>query len=380
MIDLEIIKKLAVKRVGLVLAGKWTVERLLDSGGMASVYAARHRNGNRVAVKLLHKELCSHADSKQRFLREGYVANKVGHPGAVSVLDDDELDGAPFLVMELLEGESVEQRLRREKRLGVADALIIADEVLDVLAAAHDQGIVHRDIKPANLFLTSAGSVKVLDFGLARVREQSLSGSSTRTGILLGTVSYMPPEQARGKHDLIDARTDLWAIGATLFRLLTGRNVHEADSTYDRLVKHMSERAPSLGSVDPSLPESVVALVDRSLEYQKSDRFADARAMQKAVREAHERVLGSVVPSLQRRVLGVALAAPAPVVSFSDPDIHVSVVWDTAEEGSVIVEVEDEQGTSKRLELRRLPAQDEDEMSEVTVVEDAQRAAPPKPS
>ena len=166
----------AQARVGLVLRGKWHLERLLGVGGMASVYAATHRNGLRGAVKLLHPELCVQGEVKERFLREGYVANKVDHPGAVRVLDNDVAeDGSVFLVMELLDGETIDARVeaRPGRRLEVGEVLAIADDVLDVLATAHDSGIVHRDLKPENLFITRTGQVKILDFGIARLRELS---------------------------------------------------------------------------------------------------------------------------------------------------------------------------------------------------------------
>ena len=156
-------------------------------GGMASVYVATHRNGNRVAIKVLHPAFAEQPEAKSRFLEEGYVANKVGHVNAVTVLDDDEMDdGTPFLVMELLDGESLEERLKKRNVLAPTAVLYIADKVLDVLASAHDKGIVHRDIKPANIFMTRDGGVKVLDFGLARsVKGGRAKGNLTRTGMIV---------------------------------------------------------------------------------------------------------------------------------------------------------------------------------------------------
>ena len=194
-------------------ARKWSLDRLLDVGGMAAVYLATHRNGNKVAIKVLHRQYAAMPEAKERFLREGYVANKVEHPHAVTVLDDDELDdGTPFIVMELLIGHSLESRLRERGRLSPAETLYIADKILDVLAAAHGRGIIHRDIKPPNVYLTTDGNVKVLDFGLARVLEKNDAMSLTRSGTIVGTASYMSPEQARGKRSLIDHRTDLYAV------------------------------------------------------------------------------------------------------------------------------------------------------------------------
>src|SRR5579859_1218555 len=187
----------AQARVGSVLDEKWTLERLIGIGGMAAVYAARHRNGARAAIKLLHTALAQETAVRERFRREGYAANKVGHPGAVRVLDDDVVASGPaagsaYLVMELLEGESLQERLERGIRIGERAFLGMAAQVLEVLQAAHDRGVVHRDLKPENLFLArpaAAGGperVKVLDFGLARLQEWQ---KITTYGLALGTPS-----------------------------------------------------------------------------------------------------------------------------------------------------------------------------------------------
>jgi len=192
------------ERVGITLKDKWTLDALLGVGGMAAVYSATHRNGMRVAVKMLHPELSLNPEVRTRFLREGYVANRVEHSGAVTVLDDDANDdGAVFLVMELLDGETLAHRFERKARsLGVPQILLIADQVLDVLVAAHEKQIVHRDIKPDNIFLTRSGSVKLLDFGIARLRELSSQSSATRSGSTMGTPAYMAPEQVRARSRL----------------------------------------------------------------------------------------------------------------------------------------------------------------------------------
>jgi serine/threonine-protein kinase len=277
----------AEERVGTVLRDKWTLERLLGVGGMASVYAARHRNGKLGAVKLLHLELSLHQDWRERFLREGYVANHVGHPGVVSVLDDDVLeDGSVFLVMELLEGEPADLRAERQpwERLDPRQVVWIADRVLDVLDAAHAKGIVHRDIKPENIFLTHSGQVKVLDFGIARLRERPAGTTATRTGATMGTPAYMPPEQALGNNHQIDGRTDIWALGATMFFLLTGRFVHEADTANKLLLAAMTKPAPPIRSILPELSPAFAAIVDRALAFEQSDRFQSAGEMQQALR------------------------------------------------------------------------------------------------
>ncbi len=207
----DAIVRRAQTRVGSVVNEKWTIDRLIGIGGMAVVYSATHRNKKKAAIKMLHPELSMDPDIRARFLREGYVANSVEHAGAVRVDDDDVAeDGAAFLVMELLEGETLQARhQRRGQRLPPAEAVGIIDPLLDVLVAAHAKGIVHRDLKPENVFLTQDGQVKVLDFGIARLRELRDTNAATRTGSLLGTPAFMAPEQARGRWDDVDERTDL---------------------------------------------------------------------------------------------------------------------------------------------------------------------------
>jgi eukaryotic-like serine/threonine-protein kinase len=323
----EFTVKRALERVGTQLRGKWTVDKLIGMGGMACVYAATHRNGKRVAIKMLHPDLCKNPDACSRFLREGYAANQVGHPGAVSVLDDDQTDdGAVFLVMELLEGEGLDLRLERQKTLDPTEVLFIADQLLDVLAAAHRQGIIHRDIKPANILLCTDGSVKVLDFGLARMKESQFATQATREGIVLGTASYMAPEQAQAKRDLVDARADLWAVGATLFHALTGRTVHLGKSTMDRLIAAMKTPAPPIASVAPDVPRCLAEVIDRSLRFAREERWQDAGTMQAAARAAFAELTGEDLPSQRRPSLHHVAGWVPP--EAADVSLNLSVTFD----------------------------------------------------
>lgn len=332
----------ALKRVGQTLNNKWTIDRLVDVGGMAAVYAATHRNGKKVAIKMLHPFIAAHEDVRERFLREGYVANQVDHPGAVSVLDDDiTADGAPFLVMELLDGESLDQWMARMGgTLPLPDVLAVADQVLDVLHAFHARGVIHRDIKPGNLYITRQGLVKVLDFGLARLRDPRFNGAPTATGIVLGTAAYMPPEQAQGKTDQIDLRSDVFAVGAVMFRALAGRAVHDAKAPTERLFQAMKDRAISLGVVVPQMPTWVVGIVDKALAFDKKERWTTADEMRKAVRttfaqlrEEAQRVrapLGSTPPehdaSMEVSEIFDAILEPSIIVDVSFGDTKVSNV------------------------------------------------------
>ena len=186
--------------------------------------------------------------------------------------------------MELLDGETLEARRERAGVLGPAEVLFVADKILDVLAAAHPKGIVHRDLKPENIFLCRDGVVKVLDFGIARVREAS-GGTQTMTNAgPMGTPAYMPPEQARGRWTDVGPRTDIWAMGATMFTLLTGRLVHEAETVNELLLAAMTKPSPRLASVMPGVSTALAGIVDRALAFAPADRWADAATMQGVVR------------------------------------------------------------------------------------------------
>jgi serine/threonine-protein kinase len=284
----------AHERIGAVLNEKWTLERLLGVGGMAAVYAGLHRNGARAAVKVLHRELSGYKEVRERFQREGYAANKVQHPSVVKVLDDDVIAGGPddgtaYLVMELLDGESLMDRLEREQTVGEREFLEIAREVLSVLQAAEAAGVVHRDLKPENIFFAYEGGdrtrprIKVLDFGLARL----LTGQSITTyGLALGTPSYMSPEQAAGRLDQIDIRTDLFAVAATGFRIRTGRRIHEGADAVELVTKMSRLPAPRIRTVEPDVSAPYARVIDRALEFRREDRYASATAMAKDVARA----------------------------------------------------------------------------------------------
>jgi serine/threonine protein kinase len=312
----------AEARVGQVLKAKWRLDSVLGIGGMATVYAATHRNRSRVAIKMLHPEVAVSQDVTTRFLREGYVGNAVAHPGTVRVLDDDFTDdGAPFLVMELLEGESFGARLDREGSFPPHEVAQLGHQLLDVLAAAHAAHIVHRDLKPDNVFLTLEGRVKVLDFGIARLRMATHdSGSSTQAGSLLGTPAFMAPEQALGRWKEVDERTDIWAVGATLFTLLTGRFVHEAEAVQEQLVLAATSKAPSVLTYAPQTPPWLASIVDKALSFGRDARYADARSMQTALRES---AVGIELPSYPMSAPGASRqrssSAVTPGGAFATP-------------------------------------------------------------
>ena len=271
----------AQTRVGRTLRGKWKLDSLIGIGGMAAVYSATHKLGRRDAIKILHPQVAVSKELRARFEQEAHAVIKLGHPGTVQVLDVDVTDeGAPFMVMEFLDGESLGQRAFRLGGLDEHELFGYADKLLDVLTAAHAAGIIHRDIKPDNLFITSDGRLKVLDFGIARMREGS--NVHTRTGAMLGTTSYMAPEQIHAKP--IDGRADLYALGATLFRILAKKKIHEADSDAELLMKMGSTPAPPLRIAAPHVSLGAARVVDRALAFDRDQRYPDAATMQIDVR------------------------------------------------------------------------------------------------
>jgi serine/threonine protein kinase len=280
---MEVAYASARDRIGQTLCGKYFIDEVLGVGGTAVVFRATHRNGNRVAVKLLHDHLCKSRDVTRRFMREAYLANLLEHPGTVRVLDDDvDQNGVAFLVLELLEGETLEERrVRLGGRLAVDEVLGYMDRLLEVLELAHEKNIVHRDIKPSNLFLTKDGVLKVLDFGIARMLDESGAATATKTGQMIGTPAFMPPEQALSKPKEIDKQTDLWAVGATMFTLLSGELVHIAESSSEHLVKAATMQARSVARVLPGVPANVETLVARAMRFEKKDRWASSTEMRR---------------------------------------------------------------------------------------------------
>jgi serine/threonine-protein kinase len=308
--------RLAETRLGTLVLDKWRLDRLLGVGGTAAVFEATHKNGNRVAIKILHGDLADRADVRARFLAEGYAANRVAHPGVVSVRDEGTTpDGSVFLVMDLLRGQTLAERLERGREpFSVGEVLDIAAQLLEVLGQAHARGIVHRDIKPQNVFLAYDGRVRLLDFGLAGVASAGL-GQPCEPGSTIGTPAFMPPEQALGNWAELDGRSDLWSLGATMYLLLSNKPVRERASATEQLLGAMTRPVPSLGQV-AALPRSVVAVVDRALAFDRDARFPDANSMRLALRAVQNELSASdsraTLPPPSLEPVAVSLRTPLP--------------------------------------------------------------------
>ncbi|WP_437277461.1 serine/threonine-protein kinase [Sorangium sp. So ce375] len=309
----------AAARIGTALNAKWRLDDLLGVGGMGAVFAATHRRGTRAAVKVLHIEFARNAELRDRFLREGKIANRVDHPARVAVVEDDLSDrGEPFLVMELLSGTTL-QRLASSAggTLPLAQVLPVFDVVLDLLEKCHSIGIVHRDIKPANIFVTSAGHVKVLDFGIARMRDPERQ--ATRAGLTFGTPAFMSPEQAMGVSG-IDGRSDLWSVGASLFTLLSGKRLNRGRSESESYFLAATQTAPSIATEVPDLPVEIVAFVDKALAFERGGRFQSAAAMRGELRRltaAH--AAGQLTPSREKKAPRVLVRGNDTIDEDQDP-------------------------------------------------------------
>ncbi|HQP37856.1 MAG TPA: serine/threonine-protein kinase, partial [Polyangiaceae bacterium] len=254
---------------------------LLGSGGMAAVFAATDLRGRHAALKVLHAELLPDSSARERFEREAWVARTVQHPCLVTVFDEGTTEvGEPFLVMEQLHGSTVERLWKRaKKRLPVPVVLRVAERTLDLISTCHRVGVIHRDLKPANLYITHAGDVKVLDFGIASIRDVA----DLPEGVAVGTPSFMSPEQAAGAWTQVDQTTDIFAVGATMYTLLSGARLHEGDSERAGFELAATVPAPSLASVVPAASPALIALVDRALAWDKNARWPDAEAMREEV-------------------------------------------------------------------------------------------------
>lgn len=269
------------------LGGRYRLEHVLGQGGMAEVWLAYDLLLFRsVAVKVLRPELAADAEQWARFRREAVSAALLGHPSVVAVYDagEDMTNGAPvpYLVMEYVEGITLLQLMRDERITGPEHALELTVGVLEALEHAHRHGIIHRDVKPANAMLSREGTVKVMDFGIARSMNPT-DTALTRTSMVLGTAEYLSPEQARGEQ--VDCRTDLYSTGCLLYELLTGLPPFTGDTPLGVAMKHLSDPPVPPSAHTPGLPAAYDSLVLRALAKDRADRYQTAEEMRGAIRE-----------------------------------------------------------------------------------------------
>ena len=287
--------------VGVVLEGAYRITRLLGEGGMGAVYEAVHlRLNKRVAVKLMSRELASNTEALARFHREAEVTSRLGHPHLVNVIDFGTAEsGEPYLVMEYLDGEDLEHRIRRDGRLPLETAVEITKQVASALDAAHAEGVVHRDLKPANVYLVKVRGesdfVKVLDFGVSKIK--AARTKLTRATAVIGTPDYMSPEQATGLVEEIDHRADQWALGCIVWEMLSGLAPFIADDMAALFYQVINMDPHPLARRAPGLPPEVEPVLRRALAKQAADRYPSIKDFSRAFEAAATGREREVTPS-----------------------------------------------------------------------------------
>jgi serine/threonine-protein kinase len=325
----------AVRRVG-----RYEIVDHLGRGGMASVYKARDPDiGRDVAIKFLHASLGEHREYRARFLREARAAGGLSHPNIVTVYDVGEIEGRPYMAMELLEGEPLSEAMGEGRPLPLRDVVVMGIQLARALNYAHARGVVHRDIKPGNIVrLAGTQTIKVTDFGIAHMES---AGHHTRVGDILGTPQYMSPEQAQG--DPLDGRSDLFSTGIVLYQMLTGQRPFAGDSLVSLALKIAKEEPPPIDKLRPGLPASLRRVVERCLakappwRFQTGKELADALARVLAELDEAERrrARPRIVPlrvkwaGMMALVVALVMAVAASLIAQRQTAALMSQVTDT---------------------------------------------------
>ncbi len=257
--------------LGTTLNGRYRLEARIGAGGMSTVYRALDETlQRRVAIKLMNREVLSDSDQLERFRREARAVAQLSHPHIVGVIDAGEDDGRPYIVFEYVEGETLKERIRREGRLPITEAVAYAIEIARALGAAHARHIVHRDVKPQNVLIDEEGSAKVTDFGIARTLEEE---GLTADGRVLGTTDYVSPEQALGQP--VTGQSDLYSLGVVLYEMLTGEVPFTGETQVAVAMKHVREEVPDVQVKRPEVSAALAAVVETATAKRLEDRCAD---------------------------------------------------------------------------------------------------------
>ena len=327
-----------ISRLNTALEGRYRIERELGEGGMATVYLAEDlRHERKVALKVLKPELAAVVGA-ERFLAEIKTTANLQHPHILPLHDSGEADGFLFFVTPYIEGDTLRDKIDREKQLGIEEALEITEDVAEALDHAHRHGVVHRDIKPANILLTD-GRPLIADFGIALAVAQAGGGRITETGLSVGTPHYMSPEQATGERD-VDPRTDVYALGCVLYEMLVGDPPYQGSTAQAVLAKILTDDAPAPTKVRVSIPPNVDAVVRKSLEKLPADRFTSAQDFARALsnpafRHGEAEVMAWAATSSRWRTLAIGTSCALGILALwawlrpSTPEASTMVVQRT---------------------------------------------------
>jgi serine/threonine-protein kinase len=257
--------------LGTRLNGRYRLDARIAAGGMSTVYRAFDETLERqVAIKLMTHEVAADSDQLERFRREARAVAQLNHPHIVGVIDAGEDEGRPYIVFEYVEGETLKERIRRQGKLEISEAIAYAIEIARGLGTAHAQHIVHRDVKPQNVLIDEEGSAKVTDFGIARTLEED---GLTADGRVLGTTDYVAPEQALGQH--VTGQSDLYSVGVVLYEMLTGEVPFKGDNQVAVAMKHVREALPDIQVKRPGVSAALASVLDRATAKRPEDRYAD---------------------------------------------------------------------------------------------------------
>ena len=317
---------------GSKINDRYQIIKTLGEGGMANVYLAHDEILDRnVAVKVLRGDLANDEKFVRRFQREALSASSLSHPNIVEMYDVGEDDGGYYIVMEYVDGKTLKQVLKQRGKLSVTEVVDIMLQVTDGMAHAHDAYIIHRDIKPQNIMILPNGVIKITDFGVATALN---STQLTQTNSVMGTVHYLPPEQANGKGSTI--RSDIYSMGIMMYELLTGKVPYKGESAVEIALKHLKEPIPSIRKEIPSIPQSIENIILKACAKNPKNRYSDARSM-------HEDLLTALDPSRENEKRYVYL--------YPENDMDDTKVLDKDLEKIKKEKVEEEKKQLREMEL-----------------------------